>query len=348
VPGPVPVSDYDYDLPKEMIAQRPSERRDGSRLLVLDRARGRVTHTRFREVGRFLSAGDLLVLNDTRVIPARLVGRRTTTGRVEMLLVRDLGKGRWEAMVRCHGKPRPGEFISFEHGRLTVRLLRPRPWGYWEVAMPHGVDLLALLEEVGRTPLPPYVHRGGREMEAFDRKRYQTVYARRPGAVAAPTAGLHFTDDLMDELERAGVRRAFVTLHVGPGTFRPIRTADVRRHRMESEFYRLPADTARAVRETRRNGHRVVAVGTTTCRVLESVAAGGEITEASGWTDLFICPPYRFRAVDALITNFHLPRSTLLVLVAAFAGVEPIMGAYEEARRLGYRFYSYGDAMLIQ
>lgn len=340
---------YEYDLPREMIAQTPAERRDASRLMVLRRDTGGTAHSTFHEIGHFLKSGDLLVLNNTRVFPARVFGFRASTGRVEVLFLRDLGEGTWEAMVRCNGRPRAGEFLRLEGGRLTVRLLKDTADGTWHVGLPKGTDLLAVLQDIGHMPLPPYVKRGpDRALEPMDRERYQTVYAAETGAVAAPTAGLHFTRELLEALRRDGVGTTEITLHVGPGTFRPIRQADIRDHKMHGEFYRISPEAAGRIAETKQSGGRVVVVGTTTSRALEAAGASPEgFAPREAWTDLYIHPPYAFKVVDVLVTNFHLPRSTLLVMVSAFAGRERILAAYEEAKREGYRFYSYGDAMLI-
>jgi len=343
------VADFDYDLPRELIAQHPLPQRDLSRMMVLHRASRRIEHRRFRDLPEYLEPGDLLVLNDTRVIPARLVGTRDTGGRVEILLIRPEEEA-WRAMLRSRGRLRPGEPLSLEGGALICQFLERLPDGEALVAfdMP-SEELLARLEEVGRAPLPPYIKRPrDHDPDALaDKERYQTVYARRPGAVAAPTAGLHFTERLLAALEARGIRRTTVTLHVGPGTFKPVRTERVEDHQMHSERFELPEAAARAVEEARRADRRVVAVGTTSTRVLEAVGRAGELSPRAGWTDLFIYPGFEFRLTDALVTNFHLPRSTLLMLVAAFAGREFILEAYEEAKRLRYRFYSYGDAMLI-
>ena len=345
IPPDFQLSGYDYDLPRECIAQVPAERRDESCLMVLDRSADTITHARFRDLGAFLQRGDLLVLNDTRVIPARLLGVRTTGGKVEMLLLRDLGKGQWEALIRCGGNPRPGEVISFENDRLAVRLLRRSEEGTWTISLPRGTDIGALLEEIGRIPLPPYIHREREaQRDPLDRARYQTVYARQPGAAAAPTAGLHFTDGLFESLRARGIGIACLTLHVGLGTFAPVREEDIRRHTMHREYFSLPEATVRAVVETRAAGRRVVPVGTTSCRVLETM---DPLVAGEGWSKLFIYPSYRFKRTDALVTNFHLPESTLLMLVSALAGRERVLAACEEAKRQGYRFYSYGDAMLI-
>jgi S-adenosylmethionine:tRNA ribosyltransferase-isomerase len=338
------LSAYDYELPRPLIAQHPSEPREDSRLMVLERQSGEITHGRFRDIGKFLASGDLLVLNDTKVIPARVLGSRSTGGKVEALFVREVEPGQWEVMLKA-GKVRQGEVLDLAEGQLPVRLL-VRSEASWIVSVPRGRDVIAVLNAVGRTPLPPYILRSGDvDEEARDRRRYQTVFARVEGAVAAPTAGLHFTRSLLEALMRRGIRLAYITLHVGPGTFVPVRTEDIRQHKIHSEFYRVPPETAEAVAETEAARRRVVAVGTTSCRVLE--AAGDRVAAGEGWTDLFIYPPFPFHHTKALLTNFHLPRTTLLMLVAAFAGRKRILAAYEEAVGQKYRFYSYGDAMLI-
>jgi S-adenosylmethionine:tRNA ribosyltransferase-isomerase len=343
------ISRYDYELPPERIAQRPVEPRDASRLMVLHRADGSIEHAVFRDLGRFLRAGDLLVLNDTRVFPARTIGTRSTGGKVEVFFLRDLGRGLWEAMIRAHGRPKSGEYLELEDGRLVVKLAEKTPSGQWTVLVPRTADLLKTLEQIGRTPLPPYVRRGeDRSLEREDRERYQTVYARQTGAVAAPTAGLHFTEALLQALRARGVGTAQITLHVGLGTFQPIKVADLRRHRMHAEFFSIDAEAAARIAEAKRAGGRVIAVGSTSCRALETAAASPQgFGPFQGESRLYVYPPYTFKMTDALLTNFHLPRSTLLLLVAAFAGRERILGAYQEARQSGYRFYSYGDAMLI-
>ncbi len=343
------LSDYDYALPAERIAQRPAEPRDSARLLILSRETGRIEHAVFREIGRFLRRGDLLVVNNTRVFPARTLGRRATGGAIEVFFLREESPGRWHALVRCHGKPRNGEHVELEDGRLTVKLGQKSADGSWIVGIPRGLDLLKTLGQVGRMPLPPYVARDANDTRADeDRDWYQTVYARETGAVAAPTAGLHFTPDLLAALDTEGIGRVEVTLHVGAGTFQPVKEEDIRRHTMHAEYYSIGPEAAARILETRRGGGRIVAVGTTACRTLETAAqAEGGFAAGSGWTRLYVYPPWTFRMTDALLTNFHLPRSTLLMLVSALAGRERILAAYEEARREGYRFYSYGDAMLI-
>ena len=322
-------SDFDYHLPEERIAQEPAPRGE-SRLLVLD-AEGPDRHRRVRDLPTLLRPDDLVVLNDTRVIPARLFGRRGE-GKMEVLLVEKLGEREWEALVRPGKRAKPGTGILFEG--LSAEVIEKREDRYRlrfsEPVEPH-------LDRLGHIPLPPYIHRAD---EAADRERYQTVFARTPGAIAAPTAGLHFSRELLEEL---GTRIARVTLHVGIGTFKPVSAERIEDHRMDRERWEVSEETAEAIRRTRESGGRIVAVGTTVVRTLES--SGG--AAGSGSTDLFITPGFRFRVVDVLLTNFHLPRSTLLMLVSAFAGREQVLAAYEEAIREGYRFYSYGDAMLV-
>jgi S-adenosylmethionine:tRNA ribosyltransferase-isomerase len=348
---------YDYDLPPERIAQEPCPQRDRARLLVLRRQEPAQTpalsHHLVCDLPDLLRPGDLLVLNDTRVVPARLVGRRARTeGKWEGLFVRQLPDGAWELLCQTRGRLIVGETLlvdapTGDAGGLRLVLVGRAAEGRW-LARPSAPGSAAeLLTRYGQVPIPPYIRKG--RAGAGDRERYQTVYAARPGAVAAPTAGLHFTEPLFAELQRRGVGRAFVTLHVGPGTFRPVQVEDVTQHRMEAEWGELPSATAEAIAACKARGGRVVAVGTTTVRVLETAAREPALRTPHwhGLTDLTICPPFAFRAVDALLTNFHLPRSSLLLLVAAFAGLEPIRAAYRTAVEQGYRFYSYGDAMLI-
>lgn len=345
--------EFDYDLPPESIAQLPAPRGE-SRLLVLDRE-GPERHRRIRDLPGLLRPGDLLVVNDTRVIPARIFGRRLAGGepapegaaegaRIELLLVERTAEREWDALARPGRRTRPGARIDFGEG-LTAEVLAKEGDGLHRVRFSEEVE--PHLERIGHVPLPPYIKRAD---EAADRERYQTVFARRPGAVAAPTAGLHLSEDLLAELERAGVERTAVTLHVGIGTFKPVTAELVHEHRMDAERCEVPREAAEALRRTRERGGRVVAVGTTVVRTLESaaLAGGGEVRPGAGRTDLFITPGFRFQMVDVLLTNFHLPRSTLLMLVSAFAGRERVLAAYREAIAEGYRFYSYGDAMLAQ
>lgn len=340
------VSVFDYDLPGELIAQAPVEPRDASRLLVLDRRAGGVVHRMFSEIGKYLNPGDCLVLNDTRVLPARLLGRRATTGgKWEGLFLRE-ACGQWELLCRTRGKPRSGERIAIDGADFALELTSPTPDGTWWARPTVDRPTVELLERAGHVPLPPYI-RGGRD-SAADRQAYQTVFARRDGAVAAPTAGLHFTPALLEQLRDRGVLQEFVTLHVGPGTFRPVLATDTQDHRMHSEWCELTPAAAERLRAVRQAGRRIVAVGTTSVRVLETAAAsGGSLEPFSGPTDLFITPPYDFRVVDGLLTNFHLPKSTLLMLVCAFAETETVLKAYRTAIAERYRFYSYGDAMLV-
>lgn len=335
-----------YDLPGELIAQDPSTQRDQSRLLVLRRKTASLEHRTFIDLPELLEPGDLLVLNDTRVLPARLLGHRARTGgKWEGLFLREHTDGAWELLCQTRGRLGEGEEIRVEPGPLRLLLQARTPDGHW-MARPSEVGpVVSLLACHGQVPLPPYV-RKGRSRDA-DRERYQTVYAARAGSVAAPTAGLHFTPGVFERLRQRSVGWAFVTLHVGPGTFRPIQSADFREHRMHREWGELPAGTADAIAACKLRGGRVVAVGTTSVRVLESVTATGPPRPWCGETDLFIYPPYAFRAVDALVTNFHLPRSTLLLLVAAFGGIDLVREAYKTAIEHRYRFFSYGDAMLI-
>ncbi len=337
------VSDYDYELPPDSIARYPAQRRDRSRLLVLSRSTGETAHRTFRDVLDLLAPGDLLVLNDTRVIPARIIGVAPGGGRVELLLLEAVEGDRWRAIGRPGRRLRPGSEAQFGGGRLRATVHAVEDDGNRLVDLYYEGELLEVLDEVGEPPLPPYIDRAA---EPLDRERYQTVYAREPGAVAAPTAGLHFTQELLGAIRERGVEIGYVTLHVGLGTFRPVRAERVEEHRMHSEYFRVSPEFA--AQANARTG-RLVAVGTTVTRTLESAAdEAGCIRAGAGRTEIFIYPGYEFRAVEAMITNFHLPRSTLLMMVSAFAGGrERIMAAYQEALEQGYRFYSYGDAMMI-
>jgi len=336
-------SDFSFDLPPELIAQTPLERRDASRLLCLDKRTGERQHRRFFDLPSLLSPGDCLVMNDSRVIPARLFGVRPTGGSVEVVLLRDLGGGDWECLTRPGRKTPPGTEISFGQGELTARVIRAEADGNKILHFSHEGIFLEILDRLGQMPLPPYI-----KTQLSDRERYQTVYSREPGSAAAPTAGLHFTKELLACLEESGVRLAYVTLHVGLGTFRPVKEENIEDHPMHAEYCVIPPETAALVNETRAGGGRIVSVGTTSCRTLESFAEeDGTLPARSGWTDIFIYPGYRFKIVDALITNFHLPESTLIMLVSALAGRENVLSAYEEAVRERYRFFSFGDAMYI-
>ena len=341
---------YDYELPRDLIAQFQAPHRADARLLVVDRAANSLAHAHVRDLPELLRRGDCLVLNDTRVVPARLLGHRTTTGgRWEGLFLESTQEGLWLVLCKCRGKIQPGETITLVNaqGLDDIRILMGvnQLGGVWVVRPESKEDTFALLDRVGRVPLPPYIRAG--EMVDTDRQNYQTVYASKPGAVAAPTAGLHFTESLLRGLEQMGVSLCYLTLHVGPGTFRPINAESLDEHRMHAEWGQLGQETVERIVGCRQRGGRVVAVGTTSVRLLETAARDGALKPFAGKTELFIRPPFAFRAVDALLTNFHLPRTTLLVLVRTFGGNELIGRAYEEAIREEYRFYSYGDAMLI-
>lgn len=337
---------FDYELPPELIAQEPCPQRDHSRLLVVRRHEQELAHRRFLDLPDLLNPGDLLVLNDTRVLPARLLGQRARTGgKWEGLFLREQVGGLWELLCQTRGRPVEGEIIQIDPGPLELTLVAKTSEGHWWVRPSDPCSPAELLPIHGHVPLPPYI-RKGRE-KAADRERYQTVYARPAGAVAAPTAGLHFTEEVFHRLRQRGIDWKFVTLHVGIGTFQSIQVADYRQHTMHQEWGELPVETAAAVTACRLRGNRIVAVGTTTVRVLETVAASGPVRAWSGETRLFIQPPYEFKIVDALVTNFHLPRSSLLLLVGAFAGVELLEQAYKTAMAERYRFYSYGDAMIV-
>ncbi len=335
--------DFYYDLPQELIAQTPLEQRDASRLMVLNRQTGEISHRHFHDIPDYLNPGDCLVMNDSRVLPARLLGHRPTGGMAEVFLLRDLGNKCWECLVKPGRKLQPGSTVIFGDGELTATVRDVQEDGNRVVEFHYEGIFLEILERLGKMPLPPYI-----KAELADQERYQTVYSREVGSAAAPTAGLHFTKELLEEIRAKGVKTAFVTLHVGLGTFRPVKAEEITEHHMHAELCMMSAETADILNETRKNGGRIVCVGTTSCRTLESlVGEDGTFCAASRWTDIFIYPGYRFRAMDALITNFHLPESTLVMLVSAFAGREHVLHAYEEAVKERYRFFSFGDAMFI-
>ena len=337
-------SDFYFDLPKELIAQTPLEKRDHSRLMHLDKNTGAIEHRHFYELPELLREGDCLVLNDSRVLPARLIGTRPTGGSVEVLLLRDLGDGKWECLTKPGRKTLPGTELSFGEGELTATVEEVCEGGNRIIKFHYEGIFLEILERLGRMPLPPYI-----KEELRDPERYQTVYSRELGSAAAPTAGLHFTKELLDVIAFKGVKVCYLTLHVGLGTFRPVKEEEIEDHEMHSEFCIVPEETARIVTETKKNGGRVVCVGTTSCRTIESFAKpDGTLEPSSGWTDIFIYPGYKFKCMDALITNFHLPESTLIMLVSALAGRENILNAYKTAVEEKYRFFSFGDAMFIE
>lgn len=337
-------SDFYYDLPQELIAQTPIEPRDASRLMVLSKEDGSISHNHFFDLPKFLKKGDCLVLNDTRVLPARLYGVRKDTGStVEFVLLRQHGSRLWECLAGPGKKAKKGCEFSFSD-KLSAVVADVKADGNRMLEFCFDGDFFAALDEVGQMPLPPYI-----KEKLNDRERYQTVYSKQAGSAAAPTAGLHFTPQMLDEIKRSGVKTAYVTLHVGLGTFRPVKTEDITEHKMHSEHYYIPKEAAGLINETKKSGGRVICVGTTSCRTLESCAAEyGGIRACSGETDIFIYPGFRFRCMDALITNFHLPESTLIMLVSAFAGYENTMNAYKTAVSEKYRFFSFGDAMFIQ
>ena len=337
-------SDFFYELPEELIAQTPIEPRNASRMMCVDRKTGQITHDHFYNLCRHLKEGDLLVMNDSRVIPARLYGEKIGNGTfIEFLLLEQKGDKLWEIICRPGKKAKVGTRFSFGGGRLIAEVVEVKDDGNRIVQFQCEGNFFTALEDVGQMPLPPYI-----KEKLQDKERYQTVYSNELGSAAAPTAGLHFTEEMLEDLRSRGIKTAFVTLHVGLGTFRPVKEDNVLEHKMHSEHYHLPKETADLINETKKNGGRVIAVGTTTCRTLESVASFyGEISEREGYTDIFIYPGYEFKAMDGLITNFHLPESTLIMLVSAFAGYDHTMNAYAEAVKERYRFFSFGDSMMI-
>ena len=336
-------SDFYYDLPEELIAQTPLQQRDTSRLLHLDRVSGAIEHRHFYDILDYLRPGDCLVMNDSRVLPARLLGHRPTGGAVEVLLLRDLGDKKWECLCKPGRKMHLGNEVIFGNGELTATVVEVQETGNRVVEFHYEGIFLEVLERLGKMPLPPYI-----KEELQDQERYQTVYSREVGSAAAPTAGLHWTKELLEKARNMGVNTAFVTLHVGLGTFRPVKAEEITDHHMHAELCMISAETADILNRTKAAGGRIICVGTTSCRTLESlVNADGSFEAKSKWTEIFIYPGYTFRAMDGLITNFHLPESTLVMLVSAFAGREHVLHAYEEAVKERYRFFSFGDAMFI-
>ena len=335
--------DFYYELPEELIAQTPLEKRDTSRLMTLDRVTGAGDHKHFYDIIDYLDPGDCLVMNDSRVLPARLLGHRPTGGAVEVLLLRDLGDKRWECLCKPGKKMQVGSEVIFGNGELTATVQEVQDTGNRVVEFHYEGIFLEVLERLGKMPLPPYI-----KEELQDQERYQTVYSRELGSAAAPTAGLHFTTELLDRIRAKGVKTAFVTLHVGLGTFRPVKADEIQEHHMHSELCMMNEETAKILNETKASGGRIICVGTTSCRTLESlVNEDGTFQPKSRWTDIFIYPGYTFKAMNALITNFHLPESTLVMLVSAFAGREHVLNAYKIAVQEKYRFFSFGDAMYI-
>ena len=335
--------DFWYDLPESLIAQTPLAQRDTSRLLVLDRHTGEIAHKNFYDIIDYLNPGDCLVMNDSRVLPARLLGQRPSGGAAELLLLRELGDNRWECLAKPGRKLTVGQTVIFGNGELTAQIIDVCEDGNRIVQFNYDGIFLEVLDRLGKMPLPPYI-----KAELQDRERYQTVYSREPGSAAAPTDGLHFTNELLDKIRQKGIHTAFITLHVGLGTFRPVKAVEISEHHMHSEYCMINEETADILNKTKQNGGRIVCVGTTSCRTLESlVGEGGRFSPCGRWTDIFIYPGYKFKAMNALITNFHLPESTLVMLVSAFAGRENILNAYNNAVENKYRFFSFGDAMFI-
>ena len=336
-------SDFYYDLPEECIAQTPTEKRDMSKLMHIDKITGEVEHSVFHDLPKYLNSGDVLVLNDSRVIPARLIGSRPTGGAIEVVLLRDRGDNIWECLTRPGRKMKTGATAIFGNGELTGTVIDEIEGGNRLIKFDYEGIFLEVLEKLGNMPLPPYIHE-----KLDDPERYQTVYSKESGSAAAPTAGLHFTNELLDEIRAKGVEVRFVTLHVGLGTFRPVKAENIEDHEMHAEFCTITKETADAVTKAKKEGRRIIAVGTTSCRTLESRAEeDGTLREFSGFTNCFIYPGYKFKCIDGLITNFHLPESTLIMLVSALAGRENILNAYKIAIENGYRFFSFGDASII-
>lgn len=339
------VEDFDYYLPEKLIAQTPLEKRDTSRLMVLDKTTGKIEHKHFYNIVDYLEEGDTLVLNDTKVLPARLIGEKEETKAViEILLLKNISGDDWECLVKPARRIKVGTVVTFGSGELKAKCIKEEPEGIRHFTLIYDGILMEILEHLGTMPLPPYIHE-----KLKDQSRYQTVYAKEIGSAAAPTAGLHFTKELLEQLTKKGVNIAYITLHVGLGTFRPVSVDKVEEHEMHSEYYQMTKETAELLKKTKENNKRIIAVGTTSTRTLETIMTKyNEFTECSGWTNIFIYPGYKFKAIDALITNFHLPKSTLVMLVSALAGRENILNAYKTAVQEEYRFFSFGDAMLIK
>ncbi|ACD52583.1 S-adenosylmethionine tRNA ribosyltransferase [Clostridium botulinum] len=339
------VKDFDFYLPEELIAQHPLEKRDTSRLMVLDKETGEISHKNFYDIIDYLNEGDTLVLNNTRVMPARLIGEKEGTGgKIEFLLLKRVDKDRWECLAKPGKSARVGRRFTFGDGKLKAEVVEVKENGNRIVEFYYEGIFEEVLDSLGEMPLPPYIHE-----RLEDRERYQTVYSKENGSAAAPTAGLHFTEELLHKIKEKGINIAYVTLHVGLGTFRPVKVETIEDHEMHSEYYHLSKEDAEVINETKKRGNRVISVGTTSTRTLETIAdEDGNVKETSGWTNIFIYPGYKFKVVDRLITNFHLPESTLIMLVSTLAGKEHVMNAYEEAVKERYRFFSFGDAMFIK
>ncbi len=345
---PYNISNYDYDIPKHLIAQYPTAKRDDSRLLVLHKESSKIEHRKFYEIIEYLNCGDVLVLNDTKVCPARIVGTRSTGGKVEGLIIKEIEENIWEVLLQSNHRLKENEVLNFDND-VRGQILHRNNTGSWNVRFENREKFIEMIENPGRMPLPPYIKRNSNNKSQIihDEERYQTIYAKKMGAIAAPTAGLHFTTNLLQEVTYKGIKIVYITLHVGLGTFKTIHKEDFRQHTIHKEFYNIPEEAIDAINKAKSHGNKIFATGTTTCRALETIARNHTTKKSTGWTNLFIYPPYQFKLTDSLITNFHLQRSTLLLLVSAFAGRENITASYEEAISLNYRFYSYGDCMLI-
>ncbi|HJW85985.1 MAG TPA: tRNA preQ1(34) S-adenosylmethionine ribosyltransferase-isomerase QueA [Candidatus Brocadiaceae bacterium] len=342
------LSDYDYDLPRELIAQHPLENRDDARLLILHRDTGDIEHRKFSDITDYLLPNDLLILNNTKVLPARIFGHKSSGASVELLFVEDLGENQWKALVKSNAKLRASDEIYIDHHAVAALLQKRHDDGSWSIGFNGNSNIKEILHRIGEPPLPPYIKRQHSDaLTPIDRERYQTVFAQKEGAIAAPTAGLHFSNTTLEKVRNLGVELGFVTLHVGLGTFLPVKVEDIRDHGMHKEYYECQEETYRKITSARSQNRRIIATGSTSCRVLETIACDNKTPHTTGWTNLFIYPPYQFKSVDVLITNFHLPKTTLLILVSAFAGRENILHAYEAAKNEGYRFFSYGDCMMI-
>lgn len=336
---------FDYNLPEELIAQTPLEKRDEAKLLVLDKVTGEIEHKKFYDIISYLEKGDTLVLNNTKVLPARLLGEKTDThALIEVLLLKNLGENTWETLVKPARRIKEGTIVSFGDGRLKCKCTKVLDEGIRHFEFIYNGIFLEILESLGAMPLPPYIHE-----KLEDKTMYNTVYAKEEGSAAAPTAGLHFTNELLKKIEEKGINICYVTLHVGLGTFRPVKVDDIKKHHMHSEYYNMSKEVAKKLNETKKNNKKIIAVGTTSTRVLETVMKNhNQFEESAGWTDIFIYPGYDYKAIDSLITNFHLPKSTLVMLVSALAGRENILNAYNKAVEDKYRFFSFGDAMFIK
>ncbi|HHT9130050.1 MAG TPA: tRNA preQ1(34) S-adenosylmethionine ribosyltransferase-isomerase QueA [Candidatus Brocadiaceae bacterium] len=343
------LSDYDYNLPEELIAHKPLENRDDARLLILYRSTGKIEHRKFHEITDYLSPRDLLVLNNTKVIPARILGSKASGASIELLFVEELEENRWRVLIKSNAKLRKTEEIRIDNNAISATLLEKLEDGSWQIEFKEKNNTKELLNRTGKMPLPPYIKRNKNNDTLFflDQERYQTVFAQKEGAIAAPTAGLHFSKNILEKIKKHGTEIEFVTLHVGLGTFIPIKAEDIRDHLMHREYYECPDKIIQKIKKAKARNNRIIAVGSTSCRSLETIALNDTKPQLSGWTNLFIYPPYAFKYVDILITNFHLPKTTLLLLVSAFAGRENILNAYEAAKNEGYRFFSYGDCMMI-